>query len=155
MRIVFILVLLALFGCSESNNYDECILKHMEGVKSDHGAKLIRKSCYDKHNKKAQPTGVRKLELKEQSKITGRAGVGYTSNYYTGNIYNGNELLTITEVKIKITTKSGKSESYKEYIDTVNISPLSTGEFAFTFMPGDKGSDYSWNIVSAKGYKSQ
>jgi len=155
MRIVYVFVTLILFGCSESSNYDECILKHMEGVKSDHGARLISNSCYEKHNKKSTPKGVRELELEEEFKLTGRAGVSSIYNYYKGDIYNGNESITLTEIKIKITTTSGKSETSKEYIDTVHISPLSTGEFAFTFMPGDKGSEYTWNIVSAKGYKSQ
>lgn len=155
MKFLYVFVALILFGCSEPSNYDDCILKHMEGVKSDQGAQLIHKSCYEKHNKKTSPKGVRKLELKEQFKLTGRAGVGYTSNYYSGNIYNGNESITITEVKIKITTKSDKSERSKEYIDSVSVPPLSSGEFGFTFMPSDKGSEYSWNIVSAKGYESQ
>jgi len=155
MRIQYVFFALLLSGCGSEDNYDECILKHMEGVKSDHGAKLIQESCYEKYNKIEIPEGVRKLSQNEQLKVTGRAGVGYSHDYYSGSIYNGNESITITEVKIRITSKSNGSESSRDYIDSVSVSPLSTGKFGFSFMVGDKGSEYSWYIVSAKGYKSK
>lgn len=148
-------IVLFLIGCSNPENYEECILKHMEGVKSDYGAKLIHASCYKKHNNKSSPEGVRSLELEEQLRLSGKANVSYFNDYYTGNIYNGNQFITLTEIKIRVITRLISSEESNDYLVKVNIPPLTTGEFKFNFMPGESGSEYSWKIISAKGYKSE
>ena len=80
--------------------------------------------------------------------LTGRAGLSY-GNTFSGSIYNGNRDVTITEVEIAVTASKGDS---KVYITKVLVLPLSTSNFSFDIVVGDKGSEYSWNIVSAKGY---
>jgi hypothetical protein len=52
---ILILISLSLFGCSEPNTFDDCILENMKGVQSDDAARMIYDSCYDKYNKKPSP----------------------------------------------------------------------------------------------------
>lgn len=154
MRIIpLILVTLFLLGCDEKPaTYDECILEHMKGVKSDVGAKLIHKSCYEKNKRQTTPKEIKQLGVKERLNLTGRASLGY-SNHYSGNIYNGNESITVTELKVKITTVDGKKETSRYYISKVNIPPLTSKSFDFDIILGGNGSEYSWAISSAKGYE--
>ncbi|MGO2181796.1 hypothetical protein [Pseudoalteromonas sp. 20-MNA-CIBAN-0454] len=154
MRIIpLILATLFLLGCDEKpETYDECILENMKGVKSDVGAKLIHRSCYEKNKKQTTPKEIKQLGVKERLNLTGRASLGY-SNYYSGNIYNGNESITVTELKIKITTTNGKSKTSRYYIDEVNIPPLTSKSFGVDIILGGSGSEYSWVISSAKGYE--
>ena len=156
MRIIpLILVTLFLLGCDEKPaTYDECILENMKGVKSDVGAKLIHRSCYEKNKKQTTPKEIKQLEVKEQLNLTGRASLGY-SNYYSGNIYNGNESISVTELKIKITTVDGKKKTSRYYICKVNIPPLTSKSFGFDIILGGVGSDYSWAISSAKGHEEK
>lgn len=154
--ISILLTVFALAGCdqfSQPQNFDDCILKHMDGVTSDKAALLITRSCRKKFPKgSAERKRARDLSFLELVNLTGRAGLDYGS-YYSGSIYNGNKNITITSVTIRITGKSGKKSNTREYTDEVSIPPLSTADFGMNIIRGDKGTDYSWGIVSARGYR--
>ncbi len=146
---------LVLMGCdqlSSPQNYDDCILKNMHGVDSDVGAAQIRDSC-----RKKFPEGieyrhkVRELEPIELLDLTGRGGLSY-GNRYSGSMYNGNESVTVTSIKAKVTTRTGEVETAREYQVSTNIPPLTTADFGFDIIAGDKGSHYSWEIVGGRGY---
>lgn len=124
----------------------------MKGVTSDKAALLIKRSCRNKFPVKPKPTPQAKsLSHSELSKLTGTAGLGY-SNYFSGNIYNGNINLTVSSISINITTKIDGKEVTRTYKDDVSIASQTTGEFGFTILKNDKDSKYSWYINSAQGY---
>jgi len=143
-------VLAGLFGPSD---YDECILDSMKGVTSDKAALLIRRACGNKFADEPEPEPEsRTLTPQELKNITGRAGLGY-SNYFSGDLYNANTNLTISEVTIRDSTIIGGRGVMKIYTATgLNIQSQATGSFGFSIIVGDTGSDYSWNLESAKGY---
>lgn len=162
--ILLLFFLTIIVGCNSEEkpkDYDDCILINMRGVDSDAGARQIRDSCRKKH-----PVGSEYKHLErdlndiEISGITGTAGLsksyradlGY-SNKYVGSLYNGNKSVTITTVLIKIITTQDESISTKEYETSVFIKPLSSGDFNFDIFVGGAGSKYSWQIVSAKGFR--
>lgn len=149
-------VALMLGGCDQvfgPKDYDDCILQNMKGVNSDLGAKQIAHSCRVKFVDK--PKAIHKersLKFSELVAITGRAGVGAYDNAYSGNLYNGNADITITSLLIEVTeNKSGNAISRK-YLVERKIKPLTTEFFSVDIVTGSKGADYSWKIVSAKGY---
>ena len=155
MMIGLFLTLPAEAGLFGPSNYDECITESMKGVTSDVAARAIIKSCrkrFPKKQKKCPPS--RDLSNEQLSKITGRAGLSF-GNYYAGDLYNGNRDFTITEISVNVTTKIGGKKVQSEYLDNVHIPPLTSGDFGFKIIVGDKDADYSWGIVEAKGYKSE
>lgn len=90
---------------SSPRNYDECILKYMSGVDSNLGASQIIQSC-----RKKFPVGSeyaykeRELKPVEIKSLTGRGSYpGY--GQFTGEIHNGNESVTVTAIRINLTTK--------------------------------------------------
>jgi len=158
-RSAFNSVLLAAFlvaGCdqfSQPKNFDDCILKHMDGVTSDKAALLINRSCREKFpGGSEEEKRSRDLTYAELSKLTGRASLSF-GNYYSGSLYNGNEGITVTSVTIRVTTKLGEVETTREYTDEVTIPPLSTKDFGVNIVVGDEGTDYSWGINGARGYR--
>jgi hypothetical protein len=91
-----------LFG---PKNYDECITESMKGVTSDLAARAIIKSCRERFpEKKKQLPPSKSLSIDQLMNFTGRAGLSF-GNYYSGNLYNGNSDVTITEIKVYVTTK--------------------------------------------------
>lgn len=145
-------------GCDQINSlndYDDCILKNMKGVDSDLGASQIESSCRKKFPEGSEyKFKERDLEPMEILFLYGRAGLGY-GNRYSGNIYNGNSETTVTSLVVKVTSKSGEKESSREYNVDVKILPLTTSDFGFDIVVGEKGADYSWGIVGGKGFKGQ
>lgn len=145
-----------LSGCdqiSAPKDYDDCILKNMGGVDSDLGASEIRRSCRKKFPEGSEfKNRIRVLEPWEVYSITGRAGLEY-GNRYSGSLYNGNKNITVTSVKVRVTTKIAKGENSREYRVKVNIPPETTSDFDFDIIVGDKGSEYSWGVIGGSGYE--
>src|SRR3989344_9259022 len=99
------------------SNYDECILESMKGVTSDKAALLIARSCRQKFpNEPAKKPDSRALSIEELSRLTGRAGHSF-GNYFSGNIYNGNTNITVSEITIRVTTKIDGKEVTRVYTD--------------------------------------
>lgn len=149
-------VVLALSGCDQlaaPKTFDDCILKHMDGVTSDKAAVLINRSCREKFPEGSEEKQrSRELAYDELKNLTGRAGLSF-GNYYSGSLYNGNEDITITSVTIKITGKLGIASTSREYTDDVTIPPLNTKDFGVNIVVGDDGTEYSWGITGARGYR--
>lgn len=154
--LVSVLLLAVLMsGCDEllgPRSFDDCILKNMRGVSSNSAAAQIRRSCREKFPEGAEVKG-KSHELKpwETTAITGRAGLNY-GNRYGGNLYNGNKDITVTQVRIQVTTKADGNEVTRIYTADVTIPPLTTKDFAFDIVAGDQGADYSWGIAGAMGF---
>jgi len=153
----FLLVVLAtsVAGCDQlfgHRTFDDCILQNMKGATSDIAARAIHKSCREKFPEGAEAVAKSDdLEPWQVAALTGRAGLNY-GNSYSGSIYNGNQDITITQVRVEVTTKSDGKSIARTYTADVTIPPLSTRDFSFDVVTGDKGADYSWNISGAKGY---
>lgn len=97
------------------SNYEECILESMKGVTGDVAARQIAQACRkkfpnspadDKKPKRRFFSWEKKLSEYNLSQISGNAGPGY-GNYFSGNMYNGNTDITITQVTIRISTPMG------------------------------------------------
>ena len=133
------------------SNYDECIFESMKGVTSDLAAQAIIQSCREKFpEKQKEQRKTRDLSANELGQLTGRAGD--FGNYFSGHLHNGNDMVTITQVSISVTTTIGGKEVTQRYTSEVNIPSHSTGKFGFRIITGDKGEKYSWSIVGARGY---
>lgn len=91
------------------------------------------------------------LNYTQISQLTGKAGLSFMPDYYTGDLYNGNNDITVTELTIKLTTTVAGSKKSRTYVTEVNIPPMTTRSFGFTILTGDKNADYSWSIIEAKG----
>jgi len=132
------------------SNYDECILDSMKGVTNNAAAGLIEAACRKKFP--ATKALSRELLPAETAKISGRAGLSYNMNYFSGNLYNGNSSLTVTRVTIKLLTSSSGKNVERTYNVDVNIPPLTTKDFNMDIVVGDDGTEYQWNIFSVQGY---
>ena len=60
--------------------------------------------------------------------------------------------MTITQVSVVVTTIVSGKEVSRTYVTDVNIPPQNAANFDFNFIAGDKGADYSWRLVEARGY---
>lgn len=88
-----------------------------------------------------------------------------SDDQYTGSLYNGNDKLTVGSVEfaVTITDRSPGSKvppwergaSTRSYVVPMTISPKSVKNFRFNIIAGDPSARYSWQVVSAKGYKSE
>jgi hypothetical protein len=113
--------------------------------------------CEEKYAQKAAKHNTFVLDPSQLAMITGRAGpMSVGSPHFLGSLYNGNESITLAEVVILVTSKQKKDDlsTSREYRVGVNVPPKSADDFSFTILVGNSGAEYSWNIVSAKGFKN-
>ena len=139
-------------GILGPSTYDECITESMKGVTSDLAASVIINSCRKRFPSKSisRPSD-RDLSPTELENMTGRAGLSY-GNDYSGTLYNGNNKTTVTTVTIAVTTKIQGKRVTHQYSTSMFLPPLRAGSFRFMVVIGDPGADYSWSVVSARGY---
>jgi hypothetical protein len=83
--------------------------------------------------------------------LNGRAGLEY-GDRFGGTIYNGNADVTVTQLRIKVTTKIDRQDVSRIYVDDVIIPPHSAKAFGFDIVVGDKGAEYSWDTDGARGH---
>lgn len=146
---------LMLTSCAQKHpqSYDDCILAYLKPGMDRVAAALISQSCRAKFPEN-QPDqnkveNSRELTSSELAAITGRASFGY--GLFSGEIYNGNPDLTLTQLAITVTmTISGKQVS-RIYRTDVSVSPDTASSFSFQIVEGDPGATYSWNITGARG----
>ena len=149
--LILAILLPGLAGGAAPSDYDACILESMKGVKSDVAANFIMLSCRNKFPD--TPKGESKsrvLSSKEMSQLAGSAKL--VGPYFSGKIYNGNANITVSEITIQITTTMDGKKVTRLYRDDVTIEPQTTGSFEFVTLEGDKDTDYSWGVNSARGY---
>jgi hypothetical protein len=137
------------------SNYDECILDSMKGVTSNSAAILIKEACRKKFPDNPKPNvSSHELLPEEIFKIAGRAGLSY-GNVYSGNLYNGNSSLTVTNVSIEISISACErayTNVIRSYKVDVDIPPLTAKDFKIDIIVGDAGCQYTWKIAHAQGY---
>jgi hypothetical protein len=148
--------LLSYFLFFKESSFQECVLNHVKNSPED-SASLIYKMCEEKYDRKSKKQATFDLNPFQLTQVTGRAGLLYQgSDRFRGNLYNGNEAITIAEIEIAVTAKTKKSEGVtREYKTFVNIPPKTANDFGFNIIVGDLGSEYSWSLVSARGYANQ
>lgn len=135
------------------SNYDECILKSMNGVTSDAAAGAINRACRAKYPVKGPSDS--EVPANVVSQLDGRAGYSY--GYFEGTIYNGNKDWTITQLTIVLTPKQkdkslDQTHRAKEYNVNVTIPPLINTKFIES-VASDGSNEFDWHISSARGYK--
>jgi hypothetical protein len=135
----------------EPKNYDDCLLQNIRNVHTQLGEAQITLACRDKFSAKKKPKG-RKLSPAELEMLIGSSGLGYTSDYYSGRIYNGNYSLKITKVFIQLTINEQDRQIQRVYVDdNLSIAPLQVGNFGFPILSGSKNAHYEWQISGAEG----
>ena len=93
----------------------------------------------------------RALTAQELSAIGGSAELRYGSPY-SGQIYNGNTSVTLTEVVAEITTSVNGKRTRQTYTASVIVPPLTSREVSFGVYV-NQGTDYALEIVKATGYQ--
>lgn len=85
--------------------------------------------------------------------ISGNARLSY-GDRFSGELYNGNTSITITQVTIKIETIYSYSgiRLTKEYTVDITILPLTKKYFGIDIETGGSEATYEWSIEQAKGY---
>ena len=153
--IFLITPLILLVGCDQNlslQNYDSCILNNMKGVDSDLGSAQIIESCRAKFPEDHEYLKkIRNLSPAEVRLLDGRAGISFEDRY-SGTLYNGNESVTVTSVRVQITLKNDKKKISRIYKVSVKIPPQTTSSFGFTIISDHKGSESIWEIVDGKGF---
>ncbi len=96
----------------------------------------------------------RNLSKEEIANIRGSAKLQRPADYEM-RLYNGNKDIVITELIIRLTTRSGDDSESRDYdIDLHrfdHIHPMTAGSFEFEILPGDSEAEYSWEITGARG----
>lgn len=166
----------------QPRSFDECVLKNVKPGMSDQAASMVYLSCRQvfpqetpapktAHPEAAQPAegasanpcrfsaldyhlhpgeGLpRSLGSHSLDRLTGRAGVLSGGAYFGGSLYNGNRSWRVTQLAVCLVHDSADR---REYVIDVDISPQSTGDFRFRFLPGAASSEApAWSIVHACG----
>lgn len=158
--ILAIIVVMKVVG---PTNYEDCVLKGLQGgSKSDLAIEAVAGACRRKFPTQSQRTDssppnfglpvIYDLDpIDANNKLIGRAGLSF-GNRYAGDLYNGFDSVTITAVRVGITTKVGRDSSDREYLVPVRIAPLTTEHFSFDIILGDPGAKYAWYVAGAQGF---
>ena len=138
-------------GCgSKPKDYDDCILQFVKSGMNERAVYALQKSCRAKFPENRESDHSRSLSDEELKLLAGRGGLSH-SNYFAGDMYNGNQKLKITEVELAIFPTAGDKSAYRHYREEVSILPLTTVSFGISIVLGEPGSKYNWNLISARG----
>jgi hypothetical protein len=94
----------------------------------------------------------RDLTAEELEQVTGLIGIR-NDGALCGDLYNGNEALSVTSVELRIVSFAGSDSTDRRYtyVPTDSaLAPLATQEFCMRFLL-NQGEDFSWGIVTARG----
>ncbi len=136
-----------LFG---PKNYDECILKGMQGVVSDVAARAIQDACRNKFPEsrpESRPEPVREVALpnalageqleKLQVKM---CRLSENNAAISCQIYNGNADVTVTEIMVAITTEDRAGETRSStYVGVPSESASARSGRQKNIRPGKNG----------------
>ena len=145
-----------LAGCNdEPKTYDDCILKHVKAGMDKVAVLAVTRSCREKFAFRGgagdRPAGAeRHLTAGELAALTGRAGLSF-GNYYSANIYNGNDGIAVTHLEILVTTTIDGKKVTRAYGADASIPRQNVVDVGFNIIVGDQGAPYSWSIGSARG----
>ncbi|QWD31214.1 hypothetical protein G6681_05585 [Polynucleobacter paneuropaeus] len=141
-------------GIFGPSNFDDCVLESMKGVTSDVAARTIYQSCRQKFPEKQVKRNTKALEPWELSSLEGRGKD--LGDYFSADILNTNKGITVTQITISVTRKSGGKEFTNFYDKDVDIAPNTTSNVFIKILDGDAGSKFiKWNISAAKGYQQK
>ena len=142
-------------GCDNPfgpRTYEDCVLKNLQGAANNAVVARVEDACREKFPEKPAPqVKTRELQVHELAAVTGRASSGY-SNVFRGTLYNGNTNVTVTEVQVEIDSKETGKDVSRPYAVNLMVPPLTAKDFTFDIIVGDKGSEYGWRVISARGY---
>ena len=146
-RVVLLFIISILPQIASANffgpkNVNECIIKSMKNISSDAAAKSIKQSCYDQFTKP--------LSESENRKLTGRSA--FRSFDFGGDIYNGNEHITVTELVVVVKSEKDGKAITRKYRTVVEIPPLTTRSYSVRITEPDRTELSSWWIDSSKGF---
>ena len=158
MRSLTCILMIAPFmtGCEQlvgPKTFEDCILKNMRGITSDVAAVNIRSSCKEKFPV-VKVEGPKDLLLTPEAVLAlkGTANMRYGSNTFSGNIYNGNGNITISQVTFELTPIQSEGSTSKKYTTAINVPPHSMADFTFDVFEESSGERHKWTIYSARGY---
>ena len=158
MRLRQVLFASCLVGASATSNagwiggpedYNECILESMKGVKSDQAARAIIRSCQEKFPNRTR-ANARTLSADKLGKLSGELSIT-SYGWVKGRIYNGNSETTLVEITITLKQK-GNTGGGRTYSAPVKIEPQSVGDINFPVFSKGESSAFEWWIAGARGY---
>jgi hypothetical protein len=140
-----------LSGCNpfKEQNFEDCLLENLKGVKSDDAAADIRMACAIKNSKNSKNISYqtrkcenRELTLDEKKLVNGRAIVEY--DWLTVILHNGNSNIKINGVKVKLIDKETTDEFIFD-LSHYKVEPLKTSEKMLSKLlyPPKK---WDWNV---------
>src|SRR3990172_5958110 len=112
-----------LFHQYSLRTYEDCVLNGLRGVTVSNVGAVITSACRSKFPESGSAASARRtLDWAHLAKLTGRAGLQY--DRYQGNIYNGNDDVTVTDVDISVVVSRGRDTTSRVYRSTLDIPPL-------------------------------
>lgn len=133
---------------------DDCILQKIKPGLSTEAVQALQSACYSKFPPAEivpEAPETRELVDSELRLLNGRGGVS-VGNTFDGELYNGNEGLTVTELEVAVTVEGDTNRSPNRYRTAyLSVSPLTTGSFSFEIIPTPPGKDWGWHITKARG----
>jgi hypothetical protein len=94
----------------------------------------------------------RDLTAEEIEKVTGLVGIR-NDGALCGDLYNGNDALSVTSVELRVVTFAGSDSTARRYVyaqpDSA-LAPLATRQFCMRFLLRE-GEDFTWGIAAAHG----
>ncbi|MDE0404281.1 MAG: hypothetical protein OXI53_03115 [Nitrospira sp.] len=151
--LILAMLLPGLAGGAVPSDYDECILELIKDVNGAQALALalpsIENVCRDKTGHKSKA-----LSNEEMRQLQGKAKAHYCSSEdFSGEIYNGNSNVTVSEIVFEITATIDERKVTRLYRKDVTIKPQTAVPVYFRALECDKSIKItSWGLNSAKGY---
>ena len=150
--LILAMLLPGLAGAAAVSKYDECILELIKDIKGDKALAIalpsIRNLCHDKTKPKS------KALSNEEMRQLQKAMTPYCSSWnFSGEIYNGNSNVTVSEIVFEITATINGKRVARLYREEVTIKPYTVAPVSFRALECEEDIKiFSWGINSAKGY---
>ncbi|MBA2658240.1 MAG: hypothetical protein H0U72_01445 [Nitrosospira sp.] len=136
------------------DNYDQCVLESRKGITDNKDAETAKRACREKF----PDTKFQDVELVPEAlgKLIIHAGFGY--GIFSGTIYNGNSDYTVTQITILLAPMKRKEAAGtfvddKQYKIDLSLQPFTKGALSMP-ITSDNTLEYSWKLITARGYKT-
>jgi hypothetical protein len=159
IRIIFIVFFVTFSGASHAwnpfgpKNYEDCILKGMKGVTNDLAARGVAQACRSKFPESSSECRAVELSSKEKANVSVKIHVT-DYGYLKGTVFNGNSVLSIKNMSIKLSAKNiSPPQVYKMIYTgpyTQSVSPNSVEEIFAKIQEAPEG-NWEATIESVKG----
>lgn len=148
---LIVLSVLLLSGCGP-RDYDDCILKHMQGINDTYVATTIQASCREKFPEKQESQEVeKKCVLRqmtdEEKKLLEIKGRIVWTNHLSFSVYNHNTVSELRQFTVLITASNYKFP--QEYSESTLVAPKSARDSIGISVAENPSAPWDFFLVSA------